>query len=740
MSCPTKFITVVLHGNDATGKTTLCRAINEAGQLCFTRGDEDPAHDVDLKTIDAYTLQLSSDDRRPPKCKYIAPDGTERHIVRVFLDAELPTLQARIASRPSSDKWETEKALFYFRARFREIAAFFGFPVIRTDVGKSVPETVAQILDFIAKPLTLTLLKELSLRNLTPEKIHAMANIYQPVEGVNYRERLDDILEKECHENSLFTPKDILDQCDVDDLLEYSLVNSYDGKFAPPFVPSLDNITGEQYLSAAFRLVVEGESKQVYRLETPITNYFDDHLFPQGASLFLEMFNRSGVDHTYEALNRHGVVYVRATKITMIETIYKGVCQGTDKHSFYGMSKMEELTLDTSEYVGGPYIRFDWRNPNHTYPKSQGVDVSRHPFYHIMERSVGKQEFYKKYLTGRATPFGDKCVPEDLVHGVQNVVNSQLFTFRCYLSIQWYMNQIGLEVQDGCLMLDEKGLEAWSEISQDCMRIKRRVGKEVEAFDKDMWRTGGSSAKDAIKTKWTKLNEMLEEFLAAHPFHTNEMISSDEPYGIIRPRTPLRFSSQNNSQSYTIGITGTKYTDKSDNFVALALGVLITRPPGRSYKYSYEILDHQKYGKYFGRRNIIFFPMRPKDMPGALHCGTLDFAITSNTVALICRANAQIDFKDWTVANRARIATEYPKLVDQFLQSLGADSSTYVLQEVRGTTESFLVNDKEGVFLLCDGVVSTGKTLQENDLVVWKVMKAKGEVSLGLYQANSCSS
>ncbi|KAE9392057.1 hypothetical protein BT96DRAFT_1023765 [Gymnopus androsaceus JB14] len=787
MFSPAKPITVVLHGNDATGKTTLCRAINEAGQLCFTRGDEDPAHDVDLKTIDAYTLQLSSDDRQPPKCKYIAPDGTERHIVRVFLDAEIPTLQARIASRPSTDKWETEKALFYFRARFREIAAFFGFPLVRTDVGKTVPETVAQILDFISKPLTLTLLKEVSLRKLTPEKIHAMANIYQPVEGVNYRERLDDILEKECHENSLFTPKDILDQCEVDDLLEYSLVNSYDGKFAPSFVPSLDNITGQQYLSAAFRLVVEGESKQVYRLETPITNYFDDHLFvilkptiyshsmqataeisklssirAQGASLFLEMFNRSGVDHTYEALNRHGVVYVRATKITMIETIYKGVCQGTDKHSFYGMSKMDELTLDTSEYVGGPYVRFDWRNPNHTY---RGVDVSRHPFYHIMERSVGKQEFYKKYLTGRATPFGDKCVPEDLVHSVQNVVNSQLFTFRCYLSIQWYMNQIGLEVQDGCLMVDEKGLEAWSEISQDCMRIKRRVGKEVEAFDKDMWRTGGSSAKDAIKTKWTKLNEMLEEYLAAHPFHTNEMISSDEPYGIIArdllcdSRLKIipkyislyrQLSGEDRSgkgKSYTIGITGTKYIDKSDNFVAANLGILIIRPPGRSYKYSYEILDHHKYGKYFGRRNVIFFPMRPKDMPSALHCGTLDFAITSNTVmdesplisptivsavdsdlqvALICRANAQIDFKDWTVANRARIAAEYPKLVDQFLRSLGANSDTYVLQEVRGTTESFLVNDKEGVFLLCDGVVSTGKTLQENDLVVWKVVKAQG--------------
>lgn len=798
MTSTPESITVVLHGNDATGKTTLCRALNEAGQLSFTRGDENPAHDVDLDTIDTYTLQLTSDDRQPPKCKYFAPDGTERHIVRFVLDAEISALRDRISNRPSYEQRDvhSEKALFYRRARFREIAAFFGFPLIRTDVGKSVLETVAQILDFVKKPLVLTLLKEVSLRNLTPEKIYQMANIYQPVEGVNYRERLDDILQKECHENSLFTAKDVLDQCEVDDLLECSIVNSYDGKFAPPFVPSSNGITGHQYLSAAFRLVIEGESKQVYRLESPLTNYFDGHLFvilkptiyshsmqataeisklssirAQGASLFLEMFNRCGVNHTYEALNRHGVVYVRATDITIIETIFKGVCQGTDKHSFFGMSGMGEVTLDTSEYIGGPYVRFDWRNPNHTY---KGLDVSRHPFYHIMERSVGKQEFYKKYLTDRATPFGDKCVPEDLVHGVQNVANSQVFTLRCYFSIQWYMNQIGLEVQDGCLMTDLEGLEAWSEISQDCMRIKRRVGKEVEAFDKDMWRVGGSSAKDAIKTKWTKLNEMLEEYLAAHPFHTNEMISSEEPYGIIARQllsdsrlkiipkyvTLYRQLSvedrSSNHKSYTIGITANKYTDKSDNFATSHLGILITRPSGRSYKYSYEIVDLQLYTKYFGRRNVTFFPVRPKDMPGALRNGTLDFAITSQTVmdespslpavtslvdfdlqvALISRANARIDVKDWTAEKRVWIAAEYPKLVDQFLQKLGADRNTYILQEVRGTTESYLVNDKEGKFVLCDAVVSTGMTLQQNDLVVWKVMKKRGDVTLGLFRGS----
>ena len=46
-----------------------------------------------------------------------------------------------------------------------------------------------------------------------------------------------------------------------------------------------------------------------------------------------------------------------------------------------------------------------------------------HPFYHLLEASVGKNIFYDnyRYLAARATPFGDKCLPEELVHGVQAV-------------------------------------------------------------------------------------------------------------------------------------------------------------------------------------------------------------------------------------------------------------------------------------------------------------------------------
>jgi hypothetical protein len=43
-------------------------------------------------------------------------------------------------------------------------------------------------------------------------------------------------------------------------------------------------------------------------------------------------------------------------------------------------------------------------------------------------------------------------------------------------------------------MMDRTGEVFWSEINPDCMRI-RASAMDVK-YDKDIWRTGGSSSKD----------------------------------------------------------------------------------------------------------------------------------------------------------------------------------------------------------------------------------------------------
>ncbi|KAL3417352.1 hypothetical protein PVAG01_11352 [Phlyctema vagabunda] len=537
--------TIVLHGNDATGKSTLVPALRAAGQVVYARGDEDATLEDTLvvRGFDKLTLQLAGDDRAPLPESYTDQDGVHRRIVRLILDADVAVLQARLAGRPSTDKWESEKALFYFRARFLELAAFYGLPIVYTGK-KGVDDTVSDIIALSRSPEVLALFSSLALRTLTPDHVASLAGRRAVIPGVDYTKRLEEIMATECDETSIFTREDVRAQCLRDLGLVYALVNQY------------DNLHDTSAL-LRLRLVVEGESKQIYKVETPLTRDFDNRVLvflkptiyshskqataeiaglsairAAGSRLFLEMLHRAGISHTYQGLNGRGLIWAHGTEITQIETVYKELCAGTDKHSFYGMATDPNITLPTGQYKRGPYVRFDWRNPNHVY---KGANPATHPFYYLMEASVGKDVFYDNYLTARAKPFGDKCVPEELVHGLQAVEPSVDWTTRIFFTIQHYLHQIGLEVQDGCIMLDPTGRTMWSEINQDCMRLKRRevtTANGRDAFDKDVWRAGGSAVKESILDKWNQLNNLLRAHLASRPFHEHEMVAPYETYGL----------------------------------------------------------------------------------------------------------------------------------------------------------------------------------------------------------------
>ncbi|PVH94005.1 hypothetical protein DM02DRAFT_694274 [Periconia macrospinosa] len=784
------FYTIILHGNDATGKSTLVPALRACGETVYARGDEDPTLEDSLavRSFDKLTLQLADDERGPLPESYTARDGIRHRIVRIILDSELGVLQSRLAKRPSTDKWETEKSLFYFGARFLELAAFYGLPVVDTGK-KSVNETVSEIIDLARNTEVLGLFSRLALRTLTPNDVASLADRRAVMTGVDYAQRLEEMIATECGEMSIFTPEDVRTQCSRDPGLVHALVNHYD---------NLHDANAKLRL----RLVIEGESKQVYKVETPLTRYFDDHVLillkptiyshskqataeitglgairATGSRLFLEMLQRAGIRHTYEGLNAYGLIWARSTDLTPIETVYKEICAGTDKHSFFGASVNPNVTLPTGRYKRGPYVRFDWRNPNYTY---KGVNPAAHPFYHLMEASVGKEILYQEYLTARAKPMGDKCVPEELVHGVQAVEASVEGTVRVFFTIQHYLHQIGLEIQDGCIMLDPTGRTMWSEINQDCMRIKRQHGHGQDAFDKDAWRAGGSSAKETILKQWTQLNNILGACLAHRPFHENEMLSTSEPYGLharqvladktltLTPRylalykrlaehdRSLPSSSPPCKEAISIGVTANKYADKTDHFTLTRLGVQLVRPEGRCLRLGYDIIDPAKFTKAFGEgMSVHFVPTRPKDMPGLIAQGTLDGAVTYSSVmdnfptvarlaasvpdmdlelALIARDAGAIDPSTWNRDKPARIVAEHVCMVRTHLEQMGIASEKYEIQPVLGSSESYLVNDPRETYILCDAIVSTGSTLQANNLQVWRLIKPRGHVVVGLYQ------
>jgi ATP phosphoribosyltransferase len=136
-----------------------------------------------------------------------------------------------------------------------------------------------------------------------------------------------------------------------------------------------------------------------------------------------------------------------------------------------------------------------------------------------------------------------------------------------------------------------------------------------------------------------------------------------------------------------------------------------------------------------------------------LAVGRIDFAVTYETVsknfpkvyttlvevvdptialALIERTEKPIDITKWTESNRALIAAEHVWHVAEYFRTKGVCSSKFHLDRITGSSESFLVNTDN--YDLCDAVVETGKTLDENGLRVFDIIIPKGSIHIGLYR------
>jgi ATP phosphoribosyltransferase len=101
-------------------------------------------------------------------------------------------------------------------------------------------------------------------------------------------------------------------------------------------------------------------------------------------------------------------------------------------------------------------------------------------------------------------------------------------------------------------------------------------------------------------------------------------------------------------------------------------------------------------------------------------------------LALICRKGECIEPEKWTSKNKILIAAEHICQVTRFFEKNNIHHQTYHLDKVTGSSEGFLINSDK--YLLADAVVESGRTLDENNLEIWKVIIPKGQVRIGLYQ------
>ena len=150
-----------------------------------------------------------------------------------------------------------------------------------------------------------------------------------------------------------------------------------------------------------------------------------------GSQIFLEMMWRNDLKHSYRSIHSNGIIVSDfISEIPPVEIVVKRYCEGTDKHSFYDILENENIVVPNGngEYVSGPYVRFDWRNPNHVSPNTR-KSVNKSPYYYVYEQAVGKEEFFTKILTNKqyAIPVR-RCVAYLTIyvkHGLKGILKSR---------------------------------------------------------------------------------------------------------------------------------------------------------------------------------------------------------------------------------------------------------------------------------------------------------------------------
>lgn len=287
-------------------------------------------------------------------------------------------------------------------------------------------------------------------------------------------------------------------------------------------LPDLSSLTDEQF--CAFPLVVEGESKEVryagnglvvIRFKPTVYSFTanragvvegSDVLRLRASQVFTEVLHRGGIRTAYRRVTSRWVLadlllhpvtaldpkpfrpadldalQLAALPVAPpIEVIIKRMHSGTSKHRYFGMAGFP-VRRSHPFYAGweikpdGSYpqsiIRFDWRNP--------------------LQDPNGKQ-------------LADEILPDTVADWYIDVAAARRTALRVYDLLSEFLGNRDIVCYDLCLFIAEDGEMVFGEISQDCGRYRHF---DLGSLDKDVWRSGGSSAQ--VIDKWQLLVELIE--------------------------------------------------------------------------------------------------------------------------------------------------------------------------------------------------------------------------------------
>ena len=543
---------IAFIGNDCTGKTSIVNLINakssELNLYAFERSTEPTEiihknikDTINFKSIDNLTLISTV------KEEYYKYELASTEIYYILLDSEVETLLKRIDIRIKTDPasigiFETKKALEYFRLRYLALGHYHGIPVVTNDGEKDLNELVDEIKNIVESNIYNDV-QTMGLKNLNRTSIFEKY-IEENFEKFGLTLNLDpEIISFNCFKYEfLKNVYDSISETERQDFITKSLRREYINNLS---VNELRTKINEPVL----KLVAEGESKKVYEIisksnSAKYLDYYVIELKPtiyshskqacgeikdlekvraSGTQLILEMLWRNNIAHTYYAMNNLGITHSKIISTTPCEIVFKKYCIGTDKHQYYMMTKNAQcVNEETGEYLNGPYVRFDWRNPNQI--STEGIQLNQIPYYYIMENILGKETFFDKFLKYQKS-FGDKAVSEDILENIFDTTECKRIILKIYSTIQYYCGQVGLEVRDGCFMIDSTNKYVWSEINPDCMRIISK--SDGTLYDKDIWRQQTSGTKDHIIKQWCSFNNIFETYFDSNKYIETELIPSE---------------------------------------------------------------------------------------------------------------------------------------------------------------------------------------------------------------------
>lgn len=90
---------------------------------------------------------------------------------------------------------------------------------------------------------------------------------------------------------------------------------------------------------------------------------------------------------------------------------------------------------------------------------------------------------------------------------IDNLPAAKKLARDAFLWIEQQFTRAGLQLVDICFFIDRTGTVLYGEISPDCMRVRDRASADAEAFDKDLWRSGGSP--EEVLTRYRSLYELV---------------------------------------------------------------------------------------------------------------------------------------------------------------------------------------------------------------------------------------